>query len=246
MRRNIVVGNWKMNTDRQSSQDLVEGVSNLWTGVHNAEVAVCPPSPYLWQICETLSSTNIGLGAQDVSAYESGAYTGDTSVGMLLDVGCKYVIVGHSERREYQKESSELVAKKFEVAIKSGLIPILCVGETLAQREQEKTFDVIGHQLLKVIDRCGLTGIAKGIVAYEPVWAIGSGMSATPKQAQDVHAYIREILGPEGDQIRVLYGGSVKPGTAVGLFNQPDIDGALVGGAALNAKDFVEICRAAD
>lgn len=246
MRRNIVVGNWKMNTNRQSALNLVKSVSSLWAGVHDAEVAVCPPTPYLLHASELLSFTNIGLGAQDVSAYEDGAYTGDISAKMLVDVGCRYVIVGHSERREHQKESSELIAKKFQAAIDAGLTPILCVGESLAQREQDKTFDVIGRQLLKVINTCSLSNVAKGVIAYEPIWAIGTGKSASPKQAQEVHAYIREVLGPEGDQIRILYGGSVKPDTAEGLFKQPDIDGALVGGASLKANDFVAICRAAE
>ena len=246
MRRKIVVGNWKMNTNRQGSRDLIEGISANWTGVHDAEVVVCPPSVYLMQVAELLAFNNIGLGAQDGSAYSDGAYTGDVSTEMLVDIGCQYALVGHSERREYQKESSELVAKKFEAAINAGLKPILCVGETLSQREQEKTFDVIGHQLLKVINLCGLANVAKGMIAYEPVWAIGTGKSATPKQAQEVHAYIREVLGPEGDQMRILYGGSVKPDTARGLFQQPDIDGALVGGASLKVDDFVDICRAAE
>lgn len=246
MRRPTIVGNWKMNTSLDETAKLLAGLSEGWSGVHKAEVAVCPPYVYLPKAAELLEQSNIAFGAQDICQHESGAYTGQISADMLLDVGCKYVIVGHSERREYQGESSELVALKFDAAIKKGLIPILCVGETLDQREQEKTFDVIGSQLRAVIDRCGLEGVAKGVVAYEPVWAIGTGKSATPEMAQEVHAYIREVLGPEGEHTAILYGGSVKPESAASLFSQQDIDGALVGGASLKAEDFLAICRAAE
>jgi len=246
MRRPMVVGNWKMNSSLEFCAELLNGLSAGWSGVHNAEVAVCPPYPYLAKAAELLEQSNIAYGAQDLSQHESGAYTGQVSAEMLLDFGCKYVIVGHSERREYQRESSELVAEKFEAAVAKGLIPILCVGETLAEREAENTFDVIGKQLRAVIERCGLSGVAKGVVAYEPVWAIGTGRSATPEMAQEVHAYIREVLGPEGEHTPILYGGSVKPDSAAALFGQQDIDGALVGGASLKADDFLAICRAAE
>lgn len=246
MRRKIVIGNWKMNGDSQFTSELLTALSEAWSGVHKAEVAVCPPYPYLGQAASLLEHTNIGFGAQDVSVNENGAYTGEVSATMLTDVGCQYVLVGHSERREYHNESSELVAKKFEVALKNQMIPVLCVGESLEEREQGKTYDVVGGQLLKVVEQVGLEGMAKGIVAYEPIWAIGTGKTATPEMAQDVHAYIREALGPEGDSIRILYGGSVKPDSAEGLFSQKDIDGALVGGASLKSDDFVGICRAAE
>ncbi|WP_045857839.1 triose-phosphate isomerase [Teredinibacter purpureus] len=246
MRRKIVIGNWKMNGSVSANQELLASLTEQWGGVHQSEMAVCPPYPYLAAAAVQLEKSNIGLGAQDLSVQESGAYTGEVSGSMLVDSGCQYVLVGHSERREYHSESSELVAEKFEVAIGKGLIPVLCVGETLADREDNKTFDVIGKQLLAVVERCGLSNVAKGIIAYEPVWAIGTGKTATPQMAQDVHSYIREVLGPEGDQMRILYGGSVKPDSAEGLFAQKDIDGALVGGAALNANDFVAICRAAE
>lgn len=246
MRRQIVIGNWKMNGDSRFNQQLLKGLTSAWTGVHQAEVAVCVPYPYLIAAAQQLENSNIGLGAQDLSQHANGAYTGDVSASMLIDTGCRYVIVGHSERREYHRESSELVAQKFKVAYENGLTPVLCVGETLEEREAEKTFNVVGGQLHKVVNLCGLEGLAKGIVAYEPVWAIGTGKSATPQMAQDVHSYIREVLGPEGDQIRILYGGSVKPDTAEELFKQKDIDGALVGGASLKAEDFVAICRAAE
>lgn len=246
MRRQIVIGNWKMNGDSRFNRELLSGLTRAWSGVHQSEVAVCVPYPYLVAAAQQLENSNIGLGAQDLSQHANGAYTGDVSASMLTDVGCRYVLVGHSERREYHRESSELVAQKFKTACENGLIPVLCVGETLEEREAGKTFDVVGGQLHKVVNLCGLEGLAKGIVAYEPVWAIGTGKSATPQMAQDVHSYIREVLGPEGDQIRILYGGSVKPDTAEDLFKQNDIDGALVGGASLKAEDFVAICRAAE
>lgn len=246
MRRAIVVGNWKMNASLESASALLGGLTESWSGVHKAEVAVCVPYPYLAKSSEWLENSNIALGAQDLSKHEKGAFTGEVSADMLLDFGCKYVIVGHSERREYHGESSELVAEKFEAACAKGLIPILCVGETLEEREASKTFDVVGQQLKAVIDRCGLDGVAKGVVAYEPVWAIGTGRSATPEMAQEVHAYIREVLGPEGEHTAILYGGSVKPDSAASLFEQQDIDGALVGGASLVAEDFLAICRAAE
>ncbi len=246
MRRPIVIGNWKMNGDSDFTKHLLGELSVSWAGVHETEIAVCPPYPYLAMASSLLEQTNIAWGAQDVSIQENGAYTGEVSAAMLADFGCKYVIVGHSERREYHKESSEFVAKKFKALVDSQMTPVLCVGESLEERETEKTFDVIGGQLLKVVEHCGLDVVAKGIIAYEPIWAIGTGKTATPSQAQDVHSYIREVLGPEGDQIKIIYGGSVKPDTAEALFNEKDIDGALVGGASLKARDFIDICRAAE
>ncbi|WP_028883170.1 triose-phosphate isomerase [Teredinibacter turnerae] len=246
MRRPIVIGNWKMNGDYAANRELLTGLVEQWTGVHQAEVAVCPPFVYLAQAAELLENTNIGFGSQDISKHASGAYTGEVSGPMLSDVGCRYALVGHSERREYHAETSQLVAEKFQAALDNGLIPVLCVGESLEDREAGKTFDVVGAQLLAVIEHCGLAGVAKGIIAYEPIWAIGTGKTATPEMAQDVHSYIREVMGPEGDSVRILYGGSVKPDSAEGLFGQKDIDGALVGGASLKADDFVAICRAAE
>lgn len=246
MRRPIVIGNWKMNGTIDFSRDLLMELSKKWAGIHQAEIAVCPAYPYLGVASDVLEQTNIAWGAQDISVQAEGAYTGEVSAAMLVDCGCKYVIVGHSERREYHKESSELVAKKFKAAVNAQLIPVLCVGESLDERDSEKTFDVIGRQLLKVVEHCGLEVVAKGIIAYEPIWAIGTGKTASPQEAQDVHSYIREVLGPEGDQIKIIYGGSVKPDTAEALFREKDIDGALVGGASLKADDFLSICRAAD
>jgi len=246
MRRPIVIGNWKMNGKSEFTRSLLDGFAGKWGGVHDAEVAVCPPYPYLALASEVLDHTNISWGAQDLSVHDEGAYTGEVSASMLVDCGCKYVIVGHSERREYHGESSEFVAKKFKRVAEHNMIPVLCVGESLEDREAGNTFDVVGHQLLKVVDHCGLDLVAKGIIAYEPIWAIGTGKTATPQMAQDVHSYIREVLGPEGDQIRIVYGGSVKPESADALFRQKDIDGALVGGASLKLDDFVDICRAAE
>jgi len=246
MRRPTVVGNWKMNTNLDSCSQLLQELADGWNGVHKAEVAVCPPFPYLSKTAELLENSNIAFGAQDVSEHTQGAYTGQVAAEMLTDLGCKYVLVGHSERREYNGESSEVVGRKFKTAFENGLLPILCVGESLVQRESEKTFDVIASQLHAVIEQCGLAGVARGIIAYEPVWAIGTGKSATPEMAQEVHSYIREVLGPEGEHTAILYGGSVKPDTAVALFEQEDIDGALVGGASLTASDFLSICRAAE
>ncbi len=246
MRRRLVIGNWKMNGSAEFTRDLLAGLAKDWVGVHKAEMVVCPPYLYLPQTSQILENTNISWGAQDLSIQKSGAYTGEISADMLADFGCKYVIVGHSERREYHGETSAQVAKKFKAAIDGGMIPVLCVGESLEERESDKTYEIIGSQLREVVDYCGLDLMVKGVIAYEPVWAIGTGKSATPELAQDVHSYIREVLGPEGDSIRILYGGSVKPETAEGLFGQKDIDGALVGGASLKAQDFVGICRAAE
>lgn len=246
MRRPLVIGNWKMNGSAEFTQGLLAGLAKDWLGVHKAEMVVCPPYLYLPQTSQILENTNISWGAQDLSIQKSGAYTGEISASMLADFGCKYVIIGHSERREYHGETSAQVAKKFKAAIGGGMIPVLCVGESLEERETDKTYEIIGSQLREVVDYCGLDLMVKGVIAYEPVWAIGTGKSATPELAQDVHSYIREVLGPEGDSIRILYGGSVKPETAEGLFGQKDIDGALVGGASLKVQDFVDICRAAE
>lgn len=246
MRRPVVIGNWKMNGTHGFTRHLLNELVEEWTGVHETEIAVCPPYPYISLASDILEQTNIAWGAQDVSLQADGAYTGEVSASMLADCGCKYVIVGHSERREYHKESSELVAKKFKVVAEAHMTPILCVGESLEERESGKTFDVVGRQLLKAVEHCGLSILSRGIIAYEPIWAIGTGKTATPQEAQDVHAYIRETLGPEGDQVKVIYGGSVKPDSAEALFREKDIDGALVGGAALKASDFLAICRIAE
>lgn len=223
-------------------QSLVKG----WVGVHQAEVVVCPTHVHLGQAFTELAHSNILVGAQDVSAYEEGAYTGEVSGEMLHDIGCQYTLVGHSERRRYQKESNELCAKKFEAALKAHMLPVFCIGETEQQRADGRTFEVLDAQLDAVLNRPDNSVWARAVIAYEPVWAIGTGKVATPEIAQEVHARIRSRLGDMGAQTRIVYGGSVSPDNAEGLFAMPDIDGALVGGASLKADKFLQICRAAE
>lgn len=246
MRRQLVMGNWKMNGSQADNAALLDAFCKQWIGVHQAEVVVCPPLVYLSQVNALLENSNILVGAQDVSAEESGAYTGDVSAKMLSDIGCRYVLVGHSERRELRGDSNELIAEKFAAAQRENLIPVLCVGETLAQRDADQTLEVIGEQLKAVSDRVGNDAFSGSVVAYEPVWAIGTGRTATPEQAQEVHEYIRAQLGSVGGGVRILYGGSVKPDSAPTLFSMPDIDGGLIGGASLKADDFYKICQAAE
>jgi triosephosphate isomerase len=252
MRPKLIVGNWKMNGSRAANAALLEGIAAGLQGA-NAACAVCVPAPYLQQCEDALKGGPIAWGAQDVSAYEGGAYTGEVCAKMLSDFACRYVIVGHSERRAYHGESSELVAKKALAAMKEGLTPIVCVGETLEQREAGQTFDVVGTQLAAVLDEVlellPPDAVSKIVVAYEPVWAIGTGRTATPEMAQEVHARLREQLkarnGEAADGVSILYGGSMKPENARELLAQPDIDGGLIGGAALKAQDFLAIIQAA-
>ena len=246
MRRPLVLANWKMNGSLAANRELVSGLLAGWSGVHQAEVALCPPALYLPQLRELLQAGNVGLGAQDVNAAESGAYTGEVSALMLSDLDCSYVIVGHSERRQYHRESNQGVAQKFVAAQKQNVTPVLCVGETLEQRDADQTLVVIGEQLHAVQMLAGAEAFSRAVIAYEPVWAIGTGRTATPEQAQQVHAFIRQQLGEMGSVVRILYGGSVKPNNAKTLFACADIDGALVGGASLVAEDFLTICRAAE
>lgn len=244
-RKKLVAGNWKMHGSRASNAELLGGI--LQAGPFGADVAVCVPAPYLGEVGITLAKSAISWGAQDCSAHEQGAYTGEVSVGMLAEFGCRYVIVGHSERRAYHGETDQQVADKAKIALSKGITPIVCVGETLAQREAGQTEDVVKRQLSVVIHTLGPC-IGEIVVAYEPVWAIGTGKTATPEQAQEVHALLRSQLraaSQHADVMQLLYGGSVKPDNAATLFAQPDIDGGLVGGAALKASDFVAICRAA-
>ena len=250
MRQPLVAGNWKMNGSRESAIELLNGIKAGIAEVTTAEVAVCPPSifiPLTWRI---LRDSPIAWGGQDVSVHESGAYTGEISGSMYADYACKYVIVGHSERRTYHGESDALVAEKFEAARKAGLIPIFCVGETLEEREQDITEQVVGRQVDAVIDRGGVDLLAQGVIAYEPVWAIGTGRTASPEQAQDVHAFIRRRVAAQDPEaaagIRILYGGSMKPDNAAELLAKPDIDGGLIGGASLKASDFLAIAKAAN
>ena len=215
----------------------------------HVDIAVLPPFPYLGELIETYEACDITFGAQDVSERVRGAYTGEVSAEMLVDVGCRYVLVGHSERRQYHDESDAMVAAKFDVAREAGLTPILCVGETLEQRDRGTTDSVIDMQVDAVLDRCGIEAFSTAVIAYEPVWAIGTGRTATPDQAQAVHAHIRGRLAcgnaTIAGSLRILYGGSVKPDSAAGLFSRPDIDGGLIGGASLVAADFLAICAAA-
>lgn len=247
MRRTLIAGNWKMNGSFASNAGLLDGVRAGAAAV-SGELAVCVPAPYLAQVQSALSGSPVRWGAQDVSAYERGAYTGEVSAEMLLEFGCSYVIVGHSERRSYHAESDELVAQKAQRALASGLTPIVCVGETLEEREQGATDAVVSRQLAPVLDAMR-TQLASMVIAYEPVWAIGTGKTATPEMAQQVHARLRAMLAERdaesAQQVRILYGGSMKPDNAKDLLAKPDIDGGLIGGASLNASDFLAIAHAA-
>ena len=245
-RRQLVVGNWKMTGNQHTNAELLEGVVAGWQGKHNAEVVVCPPFPYLIPTQQKISGTPIILGAQTVSQYEQGAFTGEVSAEMLAELHCKFVIIGHNERRRMQAETDEQVAQKFIAVQRVGLIPILCIGESLLQREQGQHLDVISRQLNAVFSLTGKDVFSDAVVAYEPVWAVGTGKTATPEQAHEVHRFIREQLGAVAESVRILYGGSVKSHNAEQLFALQDIDGALLGGASLNAEEFLAICRAAD
>jgi triosephosphate isomerase len=245
-RRKLVVGNWKMHGSHAANEQLLEGLKAA--GPLPCEAAVCVPFPYLAQAAERLARSAHAWGAQDVSAHEQGAYTGEVSAAMLQDFGCRYAIVGHSERRALHGESDQLVADKAKAALARGVTPIVCVGETLAQREAGETEAVVKRQLSAVIHTLGHC-VGEMVVAYEPVWAIGTGRTATPEQAQAVHALLRAQLQAatsHAARMKLLYGGSVKPDNAPSLFAQPDIDGGLIGGASLKAEDFIAICRAAN
>jgi triosephosphate isomerase len=243
-RRSLVVGNWKMHGSRPVNAALLDGI--LQARPFASEVAVCVPFPFLSETAVTLTGSDLRWGAQDCSAHGQGAFTGEVSAGMLAEFGCRYVIVGHSERRALHAESDQLVADKAKAALARGVTPIVCVGETLAQREAGQTEAVVKRQLSAVIHTLGHCA-GEMVVAYEPVWAIGTGLTAAPEQAQAVHALLRAQLRAataHADVMKLLYGGSVKPDNAAALFAQPDIDGGLIGGASLKAADFVAICRA--
>lgn len=248
MRRKLVAGNWKMHGTRAMARELVAAIAADMPDA--VDVAVFPPFPYLAEALGARGDAQLGVGAQDVSAHsDQGAFTGEVSATMLKDVGCRYALVGHSERREYHDESDALIATKFAAAQAAGLVPVLCIGETLAQREAEKTQAVIARQLAAVVDAQGIDAFAEAVIAYEPIWAIGTGKTASPAQAQEVHAFIRSQLANEDAKIakltRIVYGGSMKPANAAELLAQPDVDGGLVGGASLAAADFLAICDAA-
>jgi triosephosphate isomerase len=248
MRRRIVAGNWKLHGNRAFAHGLMDAIAAV-PAPAGVERVVLPPLPYLGDLVEHYAAAGVAFGAQDVSANENGAYTGEVSAAMLVDVGARYGLVGHSERRQYHHESSELVARKFLAARAAGLVPILCVGETLHQRESGQTEYVIQSQLQPLVDLGGVEALDGAVVAYEPVWAIGTGRTATPDQAQAVHAFIRGEIAARNAKIAgslpILYGGSCKPDNAGALFAQPDVDGGLVGGAALVAADFLAIATAA-
>lgn len=249
MRGYLVAGNWKMNGASAANEALVDGIIAGAPSSGSVELLVCPPFSYLSAVGSQISGSAVALGAQTVSEHESGAFTGEISGSMLRECGCKYVIVGHSERRALMGETSEIVAAKFQASLDCGLQPILCVGETLEQREAGQTEAVIDEQLNAVLDSAGVDAFANAVIAYEPVWAIGTGMTASPEQAQDVHRHIRASLEARSEsvaaRVKILYGGSVKGDNAAGLFSKPDIDGGLIGGASLKAADFLAIAAAA-
>jgi triosephosphate isomerase len=250
MRRPLVAGNWKMNGDKAASTALLDGILAGMGNVKQAEVAVCPPYVLIPLAADKLGGSAVAVGGQNLSVHDSGAYTGEISGPMLRDCGCQYVIVGHSERRSYYGESDAIVAEKFAAARRHGLIPILCVGETLEERDGKQTEEVVARQLDAVFALEGIAPFAEAVIAYEPVWAIGTGKTATPAQAQDVHHFIRARLAEHdasiAQQCRILYGGSMKPDNAAELIAQSDIDGGLIGGASLKAEDFLAICTAAN
>ncbi len=249
MRTPLVAGNWKMNGTRASVAALTQGVAAGVAGLEGVEVLVCPPYVYLAEVAAAIGTAPVRLGAQDLYTAAGGAYTGEISAAMLVDSGCAYVIVGHSERRALLGETDGTIARKFMAAQENNLIPILCVGETLDERQADSTLAVIGSQFNAVADAVGIEAFSQAVVAYEPVWAIGTGETASPEQAQEVHAALRAMAAKRSAKIaadlRLLYGGSVKAGNAAELFAMPDIDGGLIGGASLDADEFLAICRAA-
>jgi triosephosphate isomerase len=248
-RRILIAGNWKMNTRVDDATALAQGVVSGVGENPTVEVALCPPSVYLTTVAEAVAGTPVGLGGQDLYAAADGAFTGEVNAGMLTDVGCRYVILGHSERRALMGECDKQVSEKLHAALAGNLIPIVCVGETLDDREADATEKVVETQLRGSLDGLDEVRAAGIVIAYEPVWAIGTGRTASPEQAEEVHAFIRKLLSElftddVASQIRIQYGGSVKPGNAKELLGQPNIDGALVGGASLKAEDFLGIINA--
>ena len=256
MRRILVAGNWKLNGSLKMTDELIsgvtEGLNDLGESSLGFDVLVCPPSPYLSAAQASTKSTPIQLGAQNVSDQTDGAFTGEIALAMLAEFGCNYVLLGHSERRELFAESDAQIASKFEACVKSDtqIIPVLCIGETLEQRQSGVTESVIASQIDAVLNDSGIASFAKAVIAYEPVWAIGTGETASPEQAQQVHKFIRNKLADLdaeiANKVQILYGGSMKPSNAEELLAQPDIDGGLIGGAALKVESFVGICQAAN
>jgi triosephosphate isomerase len=248
-RQPIVAGNWKMNGSQAESAALLAGLKQGVGSVKKAQVVVCPPFILIPLAARELAGA-AAWGGQNLDTHKSGAYTGEVSGPMLKDFGCSHVIVGHSERRALYGENDQVVAEKFKTAQEAGLVPILCVGELLAEREANQTEAVVARQLDAVVNLVGIAALANSVIAYEPVWAIGTGKTATPQQAQDVHRFIRARVAAKdakvADGLRILYGGSMKAANARELIAQPDIDGGLIGGASLIADEFLTICRAAD
>ena len=242
----LVAGNWKMNGSLATAADLAERLAQQRIDYGKVQVAVFPPAVHLPVVVHRLQQARIDVGAQNLSEHADGAFTGELSCAMLVDVGCSMVLVGHSERRAQFDEDNRRVAEKYAAAEALGLTPILCVGETLAEREADATAKVVTAQISAVADRVGMDRLCAGVIAYEPVWAIGTGVTASPRQAQEVHAGIRQQLGAAGEITRILYGGSVNPENAEGLFAQPDINGGLIGGASLQAADFLRIIQLAE
>ena len=247
MRQPMVAGNWKMNGSSDSVKELMNGIKDGIGGA-NAEVVVCPPFVYIPSVADAIADSGIKLGAQNMCDQDAGAFTGEVSGPMLKDVGCDYVIIGHSERRAMYGETDEVTAVKYGAVLKNGLKPIFCIGETLEERESGITEEVVGRQIDAILKSDGIASLAKAVLAYEPVWAIGTGKTATPDQAQEVHAFIRNKIAAQdagiAEGLRILYGGSMNPANAAELRSQPDIDGGLIGGASLKAEDFLVICSA--
>lgn len=248
MRRTIIAGNWKLNCTIPETQKLIEEMLRDGTETDKAQVLICPPYTSLQHAAKLVSGTHIAVGAQDMSAFENGAYTGEVSADMLLTAGVTHVILGHSERRQYYGETDQQVNEKAKLALAKGLTPIICVGESLKQREADETEKVVGGQIDGTLSGFTADMVSRSVVAYEPVWAIGTGKTATPEMAQEVHKFIREkvaaIDSEAAETLSILYGGSMKPGNAAGLLSQTDIDGGLIGGASLKAADFIGIIKA--
>ncbi len=249
MRKKMVAGNWKMNASRYEARVLLEAIKSGASAFPDIDITIFPSFVYLNEAEEILADSRVAWGAQNLYLGKSGAVTGEVSGAMLNDYGCQYVLVGHSERRQLFREDVNLVAAKFKAAQQFGLQPVLCVGETAEQREEGKTENILQQQLASVVEAASIDAFRYAVIAYEPVWAIGTGLTATPEQAQETHLYVRSVLAGYDPAIaqgvRILYGGSVKPDNAQGLFAMPDIDGGLIGGASLDAKAFLAICQAA-
>lgn len=249
MRTPIVIGNWKLNGTTATAADLVASILAERPGLSDIDMGVCPPFVFIPQAVAQVANSDLAVGGQSCSAYDNGAFTGEVSAEMLRDVGCRYVLVGHSERRALFGETDEVVGLKTQKALAAGLTPVVCVGETLAERQAGDMNAVVGAQIEAIVDAVGIQAFERLVVAYEPIWAIGTGQTASPEQAQAMHASIRTQLAAHSpavaQSVRIQYGGSIKPDNAAILFAQPDIDGGLIGGASLNAEDFLVICRAA-